>query len=213
MNLRTSLRIQLALSGLLACFLEVASAQPSAPPGVFDVRSFGAVANGKSKCTAAISKAIAAATQKGGGTIYFPAGTFLTGPIHLQSRITLYLEAGSVLRFSTNFDDYLPMVPSRWEGIEVTNFSPLIYARNASDIAIRGRGTLDGQGQPWWEQWAQVRSGAQSQPDRWQKEFARANPHPLVAESYNTLKEGFMRPPFIQPYSCTNVSIEGVTII
>ena len=114
---------------------------------VHDVRTFGAVADGQTLCTDAIRLAIAAANAKGGGTIYFPAGAFLTGPIHLESHITLFLESGCVLKFSTNFDDYLPMVPSRWEGIEVTNFSPLIYAQNAEDIAIRGRGTLsDGQG-------------------------------------------------------------------
>jgi len=98
---------------VLCCWTCAALAQPATPPGVFDVRSFGAVANGKTKCTAAISKAIAAATQRGGGTIYFPAGAFLTGPIQLQSHITLFLEAGAVVKFSTDFDDYLPMVPSR----------------------------------------------------------------------------------------------------
>ena len=125
------------------------SAQPVGIPGAYDVRMFGGVGDGETKCTEPIQQAIAAASAKGGGTIYFPAGTFLTGPIHLRSHITLYLDAGSVLKFSTDFDDYLPMVTSRWEGIEVTNFSPLIYAQNAEGIAIQGRGTLDGQGRTW----------------------------------------------------------------
>src|SRR5438552_1126715 len=207
------LRFSLTLGSVLAYWLANASAPPATPPGAYDVRGFGAVGDGKTKCSKAILDAITAASRKGGGTIYFPAGTFLTGPIRLQSHITLYLEAGAVVKFSTDFDDYLPMVPSRWEGIEVTNFSPLIYAHNAQDIAIRGRGTLDGQGKKWWDQWARVKSGAQERPDKWQREFARANPHPLVGEGYTTLKKGFLRPPFIQPYGCTNVSIEGVTII
>ncbi len=188
-------------------------AQTAMPPGAYDVRSFGAVADGRTKCTESIARAIAAAGERGGGTIYFPGGTFLTGPIHLSSHITLFLDAGAVLKFSTNFDDYLPMVPSRWEGIEVTNFSPFIYAQNAANIAIRGRGTLDGQGRTWWQEWSRVRSSKGDEKNKWQQEFARLNPNPLVAEGYKTLEKGFMRPPFIQPYNCTNVLIEGVTII
>jgi polygalacturonase len=182
-------------------------------PGAYDVRNFGAVGDGAKLCTEAIRSAIASAEAKGGGAIYFPAGTFLTGPIRLESHITLFLDAGSILKFSTNFDDYLPMVPSRWEGIEVTNFSPLIYAQNAEDIAIRGRGTLDGQGRAWWNYLPVARTHKTENRDKWQQEFTRLNPHPLVAPSYKTLELGFMRPPFIQPYNCTNVLIEGVTII
>ena len=64
-------------------------------------------------------------------------GTYLTGPITLKSNITIYLEAGATLKFSDDFDDYLPMVESRWEGVDVTNFHPLIYAYEAENIAIR----------------------------------------------------------------------------
>src|SRR4051794_32141717 len=188
-------------------------AEPAAPSGVHDVRSYGAVPDGKTKCTDAIRKAITAASEQGGGTVYFPAGQFLTGPIHLRSRITLYLDAGSVVKFSTDFDDYLPMVASRWEGIEVTNFSPLIYARDATDIAIRGRGTLDGQGQAWWDEWDRVKASGGSGPrSRWQEEFQRRNADAVAASRYRLLALGFLRPPFIQPYHCKNVLIEGVTV-
>ncbi|HWY75865.1 MAG TPA: glycoside hydrolase family 28 protein [Verrucomicrobiae bacterium] len=204
--------LALLVGAALEC-CESLNAQTSVLPGAYNVRNFGAVADGQTKCTEAISKAIAAASEHGGGTIYFSGGTFLTGPIHLPSHTTLYIDAGAVLKFSTNFDDYLPMVPSRWEGIEVTNFSPLIYAQNAANIAIFGRGTLDGQGQAWWREWSRVRSRSGETKNKWQQEFARLNPHPLVADGYKTLEKGFMRPPFIQPYNCTNVLIEGVTII
>ena len=192
----------------------IAANLPGPPPGTYPVTSFGAVSDGKAACTEAIRKAIEAASAKGGGTIYFPAGTFLTGPIHLRSHITLYLDAGAIVKFSTNFDDYLPMVPSRWEGIEVTNFSPLIYAQNAEDIAIQGRGTLDGQGRAWWNHWSEMKStNAVSRRDKYQEEFLRLNPRPLTSPGYTTLTKGFLRPPFIQPNNCTNVLIEGVTII
>ncbi len=201
------------LCTLSACSTIHPATQTPAHSGPYDIRTFGGVADGQTLCTEPIRQAIAAASAKGGGTIYFPAGVFLTGPIHLQSHITLYLDAGCVLKFSTNFDDYLPMVPSRWEGIEVTNFSPLIYAQDAENIAIQGRGTLDGQGQTWWKRLYEARSSRGKSRDKYQEEFARLNPHPLVAENYKTLEMGFLRPPFIQPNNCTNVLIEGVTII
>jgi polygalacturonase len=198
--------------GLMLAVSSQLSAQSMAAPGALNVTSFGAIPDGKTKCTEAVRQAIAAATAKGGGTIYFPAGVFLTGPIHLQSHITLYLEAGCVLKFSTDFDDYLPMVPSRLEGIEATNFSPLIYAQNAVDIAIQGRGTLDGQGAPWWRE-SERMAGDEGRPNKYEQEFKRLNPHPLVAKSAKNFEIGFLRPPFIQPWHCTNVLIENVTII
>ena len=189
-------------------------AQNFTPSAVFDIRSFGAVPDGTTKCTEAIRKAINRASFNGGGTIHIPAGVFLTGPIHLESNITLDLDAGAVVKFSTDFDDYLPMVPSRWEGVEVTNFSPLIYAHNASNIAIRGRGKLDGQGQAWWDFWNKVKAAGKDAPrSKWEEEFSRRNSSGVQVSGNKFLPAAFLRPPFIQPYNCTNVLIEGVTIV
>ena len=189
-------------------------AQTAPTDGFFNVLSYGALSDGQTKCTEAIGKAIDAASAKGGGTVYFPAGTYLTGPIHLQSHITLYVDAGATVKFSTNFDDYLPMVLSRWEGIVVTNFSPLIYAYKAQDIAIVGRGTLDGQGQAWWDFYRKIsRGGTNILPrTKWQEEFSRLNKDTIAELNYRLLDIGFLRPPFIQPNECSNVLVEGVTI-
>src|SRR5690606_1349232 len=118
--------------------------------GYYNVLDYGAVNDSSALVTEAVADAIAAAAEKGGGTVFFPAGKYLTGPIHLKSNITLHLDAGAILYFSDNFDHYLPMVPSRWEGTDVINFSPLIYAHRAENIAITGRGHLDGNGKSWW---------------------------------------------------------------
>ncbi len=205
------LAILVAAAGL--AFVNSATALTVVQSGSFNVLNFGASPNGETKCTEAIAKAIEAAESKGGGTIYFPAGTYLTGPIHLQSHITLNLDAGATLKFSTNFDDYLPMVPSRWEGITVTNFSPLIYAYHAENIAIVGRGTLDGQGKAWWDFYSKVRRGDSKERSKWQEEFARLNQDRIAEANYGQLNNGFLRPPFIQPYECSNVLVEGVTIL
>ncbi len=113
--------------------------------GTFDVTKHGADIKAVSKSTAAIHNAIAEAAKSGGGTVYFPAGKYLTGPIHFKSNVTLHLGDNVVINFSTDFDDFLPMVKSRWEGTQLINFSPLIYADGVENIAIRGHGILDGQ--------------------------------------------------------------------
>lgn len=179
-----------------------------------NVRDFGAVADGRTKDTAAIAKAIEDAAQAGGGTIYFPAGQYLTGPIHLKSNITLHLDAGAVLKFSEDFDDYLPMVKSRWEGLECVNFSPQIYAYKAENIAIVGRGTIDGQGRAWWNSYQRNRAAAEDK-DRIARvakyvEMFREKNKDALGYDYFEQKGWFLRPPMIQPVECRRVRIEGV---
>jgi hypothetical protein len=183
----------------------------------FDVRGYGAVADGKTKNTRAIRAAIAAASAAGGGTIYFGPGQYLTGPIHVKSNITLFIDAGAVVKFSTDFDDYLPMVRSRWEGTEVMNFSPLIYGEKVENVAIQGRGILDGQGEAWWATFRTLRderkkTGTWRIDSKWQREFQRANPKLELPDDPDRLKSAFLRPPFIQLLDCKNLSIEDVTI-
>ena len=147
----------------------------------YNVKDYGAVGDGTTKDTEAIRKAISAAAGAGGGTVYFPAGQYLTGSIHLQSNITLHLDAGAVLKFSQDFDDYLPMVKSRWEGTECTNFSPPIYAYRAENIAIVGRGLIDGQGKAWWDFIRKIRERGRRRraksesSSKWSKLFAENN--------------------------------------
>jgi polygalacturonase len=196
------LRNALALLGIALCTPTFAQfgTQPASP--FYNINDYGTFEGGQAKCTAAIAKAIDAASARGGGTVFIPAGTYLTGPIHLKSNITLHLDAGAVLKFSTDFADYMPMTTSRYEGTMVQSFCPLITADHAENIAITGRGTLDGQGQAWW---AAVKGG--SKPDGpWLEAFAKANegnPAPI-------LKRGFLRPPFFQPHECTRVLVDGV---
>jgi polygalacturonase len=176
----------------------------------YDVTKYGAKKDSSAKATAAIAKAIAAAVKAGGGTIYFPAGKYLTGPIHLKSNITIFIDAGAELHFSDNFDDYLPMVESRYEGVDIVNFSPLFYAYKAENITIRGRGLINGHGKKWW---AFVEGYKADQPrSKWQYMFDSLNKNILLPDDPRQMKRGFLRPPFIQPMYCKNVLIEGITI-
>jgi polygalacturonase len=165
--------------------------------------------------TKAIQGVIDELHSNGGGTLYFPSGEYLTGAITLKSNLVLHLDAGAVLKFSTNFDDYLPFVEMRWEGTVMKSFSPLIYAHEAENITIMGRGTIDGQGQAWWKEMYNIKYPDEPQPlNRYQKLWDQHNPD-LETESYyeGTMKLKFFRPPLIQPFRSKNIRIEGVKII
>jgi polygalacturonase len=165
--------------------------------------------DGKTKNTAAIRALIQRLGVAGGGTIYFGPGVYLTGAIHFVSNLTLWLDAGATLKFSEDFDDYLPMVASRWQGVPVTNFSPLIYAHKVSNIAILGRGTLDGSGAIWWNYVLKLRATAREKGEaptsKWQTMFRNLNG---TGESF-----GFLRPSLFQTLHAKDISVQGVQFI
>ncbi len=175
-----------------------------------NVSDLGADTRGIEKCTGTINHLIDSLSGKGGGTLFFPAGKYLTGPIILKSNITLYLDAGAVIEFSDDFDDYLPMVQTRWEEIRVRNFISQIYAFQCENVAIRGDGHFDGRGQKWWDYWNKIKVGGQ--PDlKWQTQFKEENAALLEKNEYLRGKNAFLRPPMLITYECKNVLIEGVS--
>ena len=119
------------------------------PDKDFIITDFGAVNGGRVDNTKAITSAIEACNQSGGGRVVVPAGTWLTGPIHFKSNVNLYLEENAVLNFTDNPSDYLPAVMTSWEGLECYNYSPLLYAFECENVAITGKGTL----QPKMDTW------------------------------------------------------------
>lgn len=199
-------------------FLSVLLIAFSSQAKTYDIRALGADPTGQVLCTEIIHSAIEQASAEGGGTLYFPAGTYLTGPIHLKSNLTLHVESGALLRFSDRFEDYLPFVPVRWEGVFMRSFSPLIYAHGAENITLTGRGVLDGQGARWWKTHREIAveirdKGDILSPNALQQLWDRENPDITVSDYYrNTLKRRFFRPPFIQFLECRNVHIENLTL-
>ena len=77
-----------------------------------------------------------------GGTVVVPDGVFYTGPITLKSNVNLHLSDNATLRFLTDVDLYFPAVRTRWEGVDVNNAHPLIYAYGETNIALTGKGTM-----------------------------------------------------------------------
>ena len=191
------------------CFLSILSVVHSQTVWT-NISKQGADPSGKIKCTVLINHLIDSLSSKGGGTLFFPAGTFLTGPIIMKSNITLYIDAGCTVLFSDDFDDYLPMVQSRWEDVRVKNFKSQIYAYRCENIAIRGDGHFDGQGQKWWDFLNRINSG-KPVDNKWQEIFKKENTELLSKDPYISSKNNFLRPPMVTTYECKGVLIEGVS--
>ncbi|MEM9161426.1 MAG: glycosyl hydrolase family 28-related protein, partial [Verrucomicrobiota bacterium] len=132
--------------------LRKAVQQPSIRSKDYTVESFGAVGDRKTDCTDAIAAAIEACSEEGGGRVVFRSGVYRTGPVRMKSGVCLHIEAAAMISFFTEPERYLPPVFTRWEGIEVYSYSPLISARDAQDIAITGEGVIDGNAADatWW---------------------------------------------------------------
>ena len=154
---------------------------------------------------AAIQMAVDACAAAGGGTVLIPAGEWHTGPIHLKSHVHIRLEIGAKLIFSDIFEDYLPAVFTRWEGIECYNYSPLIYAFACEDISITGDGVLYGNGEKWWP-WKKFQQEAANELC-----YAQANGVPVENRVYATEKAA-LRPSFIQFIHCQDIVLSDFTI-
>jgi len=184
---------------------------PVFPDRDFLVTEFGAMGDGTTDATEAFRAAISACAGAGGGRVVVPAGEYLTGAIHLKSNVNLHVEEGATILFSRDPAAYLPVVFTRWEGVELMNYSPLVYAYGEKNIAVTGSGTLDGQAGPehWWP-WKGGGHPESQKPDR-DRLFAQAEAGVPVAERVYGAGH-YLRPSFLQTYRCENVLIEGVTI-
>ena len=191
---------------------------PTFPRRDFNISQFGAVGDGRTDCTSAFAAAIRACTTAGGGRVVVPPGRFLSGAIHLHSNVNLHLSEGATIAFSTDPSKYFPNVLTRFEGVEVMNYSPLIYALDCENIAVTGKGTLDGQASDtnWWRWKGNTaygwKSGEPRQNEARQRLFEMAE-RGVPASERAFGDGGYLRPSFIQPYRCRNVLIENVKIV
>ncbi|MBV9615237.1 MAG: hypothetical protein JO031_07265 [Ktedonobacteraceae bacterium] len=171
---------------------------PTFPNQNFLVTNYGAKGDGHTDNTVAFKNAISACNAAGGGHVIVPAGTYSTGAVYLKSNVDLHLDAGATLMFNGTASNYPPVL-TRYEGIECVNHSPLVYAHGETNIALTGSGTLDAAGTASWNTGSN-RAGILD---------------PMVAAGVPPLKRnvvGKLRVTFVEPYSCTNVLIQGVTV-
>uniref|UniRef100_A0AAU6WL43 Pectate lyase superfamily protein domain-containing protein n=1 Tax=Chryseobacterium endophyticum TaxID=1854762 RepID=A0AAU6WL43_9FLAO len=123
-------------------------AETSFPAKRVFLTEFGGVPGGTVKNTEAFRKAIDALSKKGGGRLVVPRGMWLTGPIELKSNINLHVEEGAFIVFSKDKNDY-PLVDVSFEGLNTIRCQSPISAKNATNIAITGKGVIDGSGDAW----------------------------------------------------------------
>jgi len=168
------------------------------------VRDLGAAGDGQSNDTGALQAAIDACASAGGGTVVVPAGSYVSGALFLRSNITLFLDAGAALLGSEDPADY-PVISSRWEGSEQPTYAPLVGGRGLVNVAVAGRGTIDGRGGIWWH---------------WFRAKSLAHPRPRLisfVECENVLIEGITvtnSPSWtINPVRCRNLTIHKVTVV
>ena len=112
------------------------------------ITQYGGIAGGNVKNTEAFRKAIEDLSKKGGGKLVVPRGMWLTGPIELKSNINLHVEEGAFIVFSKDKNDY-PLVDVSFEGLNTIRCQSPISAKNATNIAITGKGVIDGSGDAW----------------------------------------------------------------
>lgn len=193
----------------------------SFPDQVCNIADYDAVSGGKTENTAAFQKAIAACADAGGGKVEVPSGIWLTGPIRLESNIDLDVDKGAEIVFSSDFKDYLPPVFTRFQGIELYNYSSPIYAQNVQNVAITGQGKLNGQGKAWYDF---------NQTEEAATQALQANPNdPAARVSFGKLylmgrenvpvtkrifgdEKDALAPPFIQFVNSKNILLQGVSI-
>jgi len=185
---------------------------PVFPENEYSVLKYGACPDGVTDTRDAINSAIDICSAEGGGKVILPQGNYLVnGPLILKSNVNLHLEEGAYVRFGTNPKDYLigeekynGCVKVRWEGTWCYNYSPLIYCWGANNVAITGKGTIDGQVDKYWFEWKFLQK-----PDQSNLQQMGENLIPIDKRLFG---EGhYLRPGTIEFYYCKNVLVEGIT--
>ena len=202
---------------------------PVIPNRQVNLRDFGAVDDGVTLNTEAFAKAIDVLSKQGGGRLVVPQGVWFTGPIVLKSNIDLHLEVGAVIQFSGD-DTLYPIIKTSFEGLDTRRCQSPLSANGAENIAITGRGVIDGNGQFWRPvkkskvtdaQWKEIMNrpgGVEMKKGYWVpnqgyvqgEKGANMNvPNAQTEEEWNAIKR-FLRPVMISLVNCKNVLLEGV---
>jgi len=181
---------------------------------------YNAVGDGFTDARESIQNAIIDLSRFGGGKLVIPEGVFFVdGPLTLENNINLHLESGSELSFGTDFSRYLPQVLTRYEGTDVYNFSPLIYVYQKKNIAITGKGTINGNAAKSWSNWVTKSehenlkrvSGSSKLPAEQASRDMNNNNEPLFNRVFDESDK--LRASFMLFHGSENILLEGVNII
>jgi polygalacturonase len=202
---------------------------PGIPGNQVNLKDFGAVGDGITLNTEAFAKAIDALVQKGGGKLVVPQGVWHTGPIVLKSHINLHLNAGAVILFAADETLY-PLIDTSFEGLDTRRCQSPLSANGATDIAITGKGVIDGNGQYWrpvkkgkvtenhWKELLAIPGSQEMKPGYWVPSAGYAKgeqganmnvPNAKTDAEWNAIKR-FVRPVMVSLVKCKNVHLKGV---
>ncbi len=194
----------------LASVLAVGAKAGASGP-FFNILDYGARQDGSASSTEAIRSAIQAAKTAGGGTVYVPAGNYVTGPIELVDNLVLHIEAGATLRFPAA---RLPFTKGRQQGIECLTPVPLIGGRNLHNVTITGRGVLTTDNAEWLKLMPRAKAsgndpGSANGPN-WQRLLKELETKTPAPDEFYQKAAPELRPSFVRVMDSTNVLIEGV---
>ena len=202
---------------------------PVIPDNQVNLKDFGAVGDGITLNTEAFAKAIDALVQKGGGKLVVPQGVWHTGPIVLKSHINLHLNAGAVILFAADETLY-PLIDTSFEGLDTRRCQSPLSANGATDIAITGKGVIDGNGQYWrpvkkekvtenhWKELLAIPGSQEMKPGYWVPSAGYAKgeqganmnvPNAKTDAEWNAIKR-FVRPVMVSLVKCKNVHLKGI---
>ena len=204
-------------------------AEPVIPDNTVSITDFGAVNDGQTLNTKAISDAIDNVSKKGGGKVIIPRGLWLTGPILLKSNINIYTEEGALIIFSRDKNLY-PLIRTNFEGSNTVRCTSPIYGKDLENIAITGKGIFDGSGEVWRpvkknklteSQWNElIRSGGVTNDNgkTWYpsasylegQNISEMNvpDHLSKLEDFEKIKD-FLRPVMVSLINCKKILLDG----
>ena len=198
---------------LLALFVLIGLNASGAGP-VFNVLDYGAHRDGSTNSTEAFRSAIQAAKAAGGGTVFVPAGNYVTGPIELVSDLVLQIDAGATLRFPAA---RLPFTKGRQQGIECLTPVPLIGGHDLHNVTVTGRGLLTTDNAEWLKLMPRTKASADdpgsANGPNWERLLQDLEVKtPAPDEDYQKAAPE-LRPSFVRFMDSTNVLIEGIHFV
>lgn len=196
------------------CESAIAQAPANARDAFFNVLNYGAHRDGSASSTDAFRLAIAAAHKAGGGTVYVPAGNYVTGPIQMVSNLTLFFDAGAVVHFPATV---LPFTPGRQQGIETPTPIPLIGGHDLENVAVIGRGVLTTNNADWMRLHSRalrsVSDAGSANGANWERLLKDLEAQKPISKEEYAAAASELRPSFVRFMNSKNIRIDGLHFI
>jgi|GEM_PF-31644 len=180
----------------------------------YNILNYDAHKDGSASSTEAFRRAIAAAQEAGGGTVYVPAGDYITGPIQMVSNLTLFFDAGAIVRFPATV---LPLTPGRQQGIETPTPIPLIGGHDLENVTVMGRGILTTNNADWMRLHTRalrsVADAGSANGQNWEHLLQALEAQKPISEEEYRAAASELRPSFVRFMNSKNIRIDGLRFI